>query len=277
MSAPTTFTDNDPLIQCDLMESRDVFLNFAREKRCEFSSLRRAKYSSMVALIDLHASTADRVCHMCNSCRQACDIRYHCSVCEGYDLCSKCYSTIKHEHPMARANHGHDASSSSDTPINAQQQRQLSFQRMIEAIRHTVNCRNANCLIKTCSQCKILLKHVNDCVKGARNQCALCNRLFLPVWQHVRTCTDQFCIVSHDDEQTRCSNSLFRLRFRTVRASSKRYCDNELPLLSWIVVVSSRHLWQIRRLVNHCYHSSSMHACISTFRFRSIAAEFADF
>ncbi|CAF5071947.1 unnamed protein product, partial [Rotaria sp. Silwood1] len=32
MSNPAILTDTDPLIQCDLMESRDAFFNFAREK-----------------------------------------------------------------------------------------------------------------------------------------------------------------------------------------------------------------------------------------------------
>ncbi|CAF1267507.1 unnamed protein product, partial [Adineta ricciae] len=32
MSNPATLTDTDPLIQCDLMESRDAFLNFSRDK-----------------------------------------------------------------------------------------------------------------------------------------------------------------------------------------------------------------------------------------------------
>ncbi|CAF3819141.1 unnamed protein product, partial [Rotaria sp. Silwood1] len=52
------------------MESRDAFLNFAREKHCEFSSLRRAKYSTMVSLIELHSSTTDKISYSCNSCRQ---------------------------------------------------------------------------------------------------------------------------------------------------------------------------------------------------------------
>ncbi|CAF3691716.1 unnamed protein product [Rotaria sp. Silwood1] len=84
MSNPATLTNTDPLIQCDLMESRDAFLNFAREKHCEFSSLRRAKYSTMVSLIELHSSTADKISYTCNSCRQLCDIRYHCTICEDY-------------------------------------------------------------------------------------------------------------------------------------------------------------------------------------------------
>ncbi|CAF3924417.1 unnamed protein product [Rotaria sp. Silwood1] len=87
----------------NLRHGRDAFLNFAREKHCEFSSLRRAKYSTMVSLIALHSSTADKISYTCNSYRQLCDIRYHCAICEDYDLYSKCYITTKHEHRMKRS------------------------------------------------------------------------------------------------------------------------------------------------------------------------------
>lgn len=196
MSNPATLTDTDPLIQCDLMESRDAFLNFGREKHCEFSSLRRAKFSTMTALIELHSSTADKVSFTCNACRQACDVRYHCTVCEDYDLCSKCHSTIKHEHRMERTDDNNDTSNNNDTPVNIQQQRLLTMQRTLELIRHAIQCRNANCLNKNCAQCKILLKHSEECNKALRNQCSLCSRLLPTIWLHAKSCTDQTCLVN---------------------------------------------------------------------------------
>ena len=195
MSTPATLTDTDPLIQCELMESRDAFLNFAREKHCEFSSLRRAKYSTMVSLIELHSSTADKVSHSCNACRQQCDIRYHCTVCEDYDLCSKCYSTIKHEHRMDRADDSNEATTNSDTPLNTQQQRVITMQKMVDAIRHALQCRNANCIYKNCSPCKRLIQHTKECTKTLRGQCSLCNKIITPIWFHAKSCVDQHCPV----------------------------------------------------------------------------------
>lgn len=49
--------DPDALVNCDLMDGRDAFLTLAREKHYEFSSLRRAKFSSMALLFELHNST----------------------------------------------------------------------------------------------------------------------------------------------------------------------------------------------------------------------------
>lgn len=51
--------DPDNLQNCDLMDGRDAFLTLAREKHYEFSSLRRAKFSTMALLYDLHNSGKD--------------------------------------------------------------------------------------------------------------------------------------------------------------------------------------------------------------------------
>lgn len=198
MSNPPTLTDTDPSIQCDLMESRDAFLSFAREKHCEFSSLRRAKYSSVAFLVELHSSSSDKASYTCNACRQICDTRYHCTVCDDYDLCSKCYTTVKHEHRMERTDETSGTTTNSDTPLNIQQQRQMAMQRMLDAVRHAVQCRNANCIFKDCAPCQRLLQHARDCPKGPKNQCTLCNKLITPIWAHAKTCTDPNCPVCVD-------------------------------------------------------------------------------
>ena len=76
-------TDPDSLITCELMDGRDAFLNLAREKHWEFSSLRRAKYSSISMLYELHnQGGADRFVYTCNGCSADIEIRYHCKECE---------------------------------------------------------------------------------------------------------------------------------------------------------------------------------------------------
>ncbi|CAF1266746.1 unnamed protein product, partial [Rotaria sp. Silwood1] len=82
--------DTDSLIPCDPMETRDAFLNFARDKHYEFSSLRRAKFSTRALLYELHISTTDKFIYNCNICQQQCDIHYHCTMFEDFDLCEKC-------------------------------------------------------------------------------------------------------------------------------------------------------------------------------------------
>lgn len=74
--------DPDVLLQCDLMDGRDAFLTMAREKHFEFSSLRRARYSTMSMLYELHNQGSDRFVYTCNNCKTHVETRYHCTVCD---------------------------------------------------------------------------------------------------------------------------------------------------------------------------------------------------
>ena len=75
-------TDPDPLINNDLMDGRDAFLTMAREKHYEFSSLRRAMFSSMALLYELHNQSKDSFVYTCNKCRNQVETRYHCRECD---------------------------------------------------------------------------------------------------------------------------------------------------------------------------------------------------
>lgn len=72
----------DHFISCDLMDGRDAFLTMARERHYEFSSLRRAKYSSMALLYELHNQGKDNFVYTCNNCKAHVETRYHCSICD---------------------------------------------------------------------------------------------------------------------------------------------------------------------------------------------------
>ena len=77
-------SDPDPLMNCDIMDGRDAFLTLAREKHYEFSSLRRAKFSTMAMLVELHNQGGDRFVYSCNMCKRHVETRYHCNECEVY-------------------------------------------------------------------------------------------------------------------------------------------------------------------------------------------------
>lgn len=98
-----TVTDADTYtsIDCDLMNMRVAFLNYAHHKYYEFSSLRRVKFSTMVLLYQLHRIATGQLTVCCNRCGQQCRTRYHCTVCENFDLCGVCYRIRPiHEHQM---------------------------------------------------------------------------------------------------------------------------------------------------------------------------------
>lgn len=67
--------DKDPAISCDLMNGRDEFLNFARDKHYEFSSLRRAKYSTLALLYELHTQGNEKFQYNCNKCKSTMENR----------------------------------------------------------------------------------------------------------------------------------------------------------------------------------------------------------
>ena len=74
--------DPDPFISCELMDGRDAFLTMARERHYEFSSLRRAKFSTMALLYELHNSGKEAFVYTCNTCKANVETRYHCRECD---------------------------------------------------------------------------------------------------------------------------------------------------------------------------------------------------
>lgn len=74
--------DPDPFISCDLMDGRETFLTLAYEKHYEFSTLRRAQFSTMAMLYELHSHALDRYMYTCNNCAKYVETRYHCTVCD---------------------------------------------------------------------------------------------------------------------------------------------------------------------------------------------------
>lgn len=125
--------DPDPFINCDLMDGRDAFLTMAREKHYEFSSLRRAKFSTMSMLYELHNQGQDKFVYTCNNCKAHVETRYHCTVCDDFDLCIQCYDKDGHPHKMEKLGLDLDDGSSPSDPkqANPQEARKLSIQRLV--------------------------------------------------------------------------------------------------------------------------------------------------
>lgn len=111
------------------MDGRDAFLTLAREKHYEFSSLRRAKYSTLSMLYELHNQGQDKFVYTCNSCKAHVETRYHCTLCEDFDLCIQCYEKDGHLHKMEKLGLDlDDGSSPSESKANPGEARKLSIQ-----------------------------------------------------------------------------------------------------------------------------------------------------
>lgn len=74
--------DPDTTYPSELMDGRDTFLNKARDEHWEFSSLRRAKWSTMNFCYALHTQEQDNkdMSYTCNSCNG--NASYHCPTCD---------------------------------------------------------------------------------------------------------------------------------------------------------------------------------------------------
>lgn len=86
---------------CDLMREREPFLQLARLKNYEFSTLRRAKFSSLAMVKHLgHYFKLDPICNECFSFDSS-KRHYACSHCADYYLCTSCHENTHHEHIMS--------------------------------------------------------------------------------------------------------------------------------------------------------------------------------
>jgi E1A/CREB-binding protein len=185
----------------------------------------------MISLIALYSSTSDKISYTCNACRQQCDARYHCTVCKDYDLCTKCYTTIKHEHRMESLD---ETKTNSQTSINIQQQKQLRIQQMLDAIRHAVQCRETNCVFEKCALCKRLMQHINECTKVSRKECSHCKNFLTFIWFHTKICTDQSCSVSRENFLFNIFDELFWFSYLIVLVLNVKFKDNVQQLCKLI-------------------------------------------
>jgi E1A/CREB-binding protein len=208
--------DKDPSISCDLMNGRDEFLNFARDKHHEFSSLRRAKYSSMALLYELHNQGNEKFVYTCNKCKSQMEFRFHCTVCEDFDLCPTCYESVGHEHKMEKLSSSQpnpdngsgeskhsqqNSQNASDSKSNdpnknaGQKPPKPHIEMYLNTFMHAVHCRNANCTYAKCMQFKRVVAHSRQCQKFKNSQCDFCRQLVALCIYHAKTCKDDHCQV----------------------------------------------------------------------------------
>eukprot|EP00731_Ephydatia_muelleri_P030521 Em0022g35a len=189
-------TDPDQLINCDLMDGRDAFLTLARERHWEFSSLRRAKFSSMTMLCELHNQGSDRFVYTCNNCRLHVETRYHCKECDDFDLCVNCYQAVGHCHPMDRLGLGLDMDEAQpQVPQNPAEARKQSIQKCIQYLLHACQCKDAQCKLPGCVKIKRILKHTRDCKLRQLGNCTVCKQFLVLCYTHAKSCNEQSCPV----------------------------------------------------------------------------------
>ncbi|EDL96306.1 rCG49841 [Rattus norvegicus] len=214
ISTQPPIVDPDPLLSCDLMDGRDAFLTLARDKHWEFSSLRRSKWSTLCMLVELHTQGQDRFVYTCNECKHHVETRWHCTVCEDYDLCINCYNTKSHTHKMVKWGLGLDDEGSSQGEPQSkspQESRRLSIQRCIQSLVHACQCRNANCSLPSCQKMKRVVQHTKGCKRKTNGGCPVCKQLIALCCYHAKHCQENKCPVPF------CLNIKHKLRQQQIQ------------------------------------------------------------
>ncbi|XP_019862925.1 PREDICTED: CREB-binding protein-like isoform X2 [Amphimedon queenslandica] len=212
---PTT-SDPDSLVTCELMDGRDAFLNLAREKHWEFSSLRRAKFSTMSMLYELH-NQGDRFIYCCNNCNTDVEFRWHCKECEDYDLCTTCYHKIGHEHPMERLGFNMGDEDPKSSSVSTTVSRVEMQKRRIEFLIHACQCRDSSCSKQLCIKMKQLLRHAQNCKMRSSGKCSVCNFFVKLCAAHAQECREIKCPVPL------CANLKKKTRERRMREQARSF------------------------------------------------------
>lgn len=200
--------DPDSLINCDLMDGRDAFLTMARDRHYEFSSMRRARFSTLSMLWELHNQGQDKFVYTCNNCKAHVETRYHCTVCDDFDLCIVCFEKDGHPHKMEKLGLDlDDGSAPGDTKqANPQEARKLSIQRCIQSLVHACQCRDANCRLPSCQKMKRVVTHTKICKRKTNGGCPICKQLIALCCYHAKHCQETKCLVPF------CSNIKHKLK-----------------------------------------------------------------
>ncbi|XP_003376358.1 putative bromodomain protein [Trichinella spiralis] len=242
--------DPDALITCELMDGRDSFLSIARERHWEFSSLRRAKFSTMALCYELHTQGQDKFVYTCNGCKGT-NAMWHCTICDvsfslmcillgvgiveaevilkflsqDFDLCQACYEKSNHEHKMEQIKSiiSDDNSNSGESGASSANSRNESIQRCMQSLVHACQCRDANCRRLSCHKMKRVVQHTKVCKKRQVGHCPVCKQLVALCCFHARTCSEPNCSVPFcQNIRQKLNEQQLQLRKRAQREMQRR-------------------------------------------------------
>ncbi|CAI2348116.1 unnamed protein product [Caenorhabditis sp. 36 PRJEB53466] len=191
LALQSPINDPDGLMPSDMMDGRDIFLTKAREEHWEFSSLRRAKYSTLCLAYSLHETDSKGMEYSCNKCNGP--AQWHCNSCEDFDLCGGCKPQYPHQHEMEQIKSLLLPDSNQDS--NGNGSRYESIQRCIASLVHACQCRDANCRRMSCHKMKRVVQHTKLCKKRINGTCPVCKQLIALCCYHAKHCTRDSCSV----------------------------------------------------------------------------------
>jgi len=200
-------------MDCEILDSRQNFLNLCKGNHYQFDELRRAKHTSMMILWHLHNTNAPKFVQACSNCQMeiTSGMRYHCPTCPEYDLCSECYKQqVQASKSKGKCVHGHELeaikveetdgsnseSSSSASALAARRAQQHNVDLHIRLLEHASNC-HKECKSRNCPKMKAYIKEfLSHNVPGMPSSCGgcrVCKKIRAMIGIHAQRCRKSKC------------------------------------------------------------------------------------
>ncbi|XP_077262697.1 histone acetyltransferase p300-like [Temnothorax americanus] len=148
--------------------------------------------------------------YTCNNCKSHVETRYHCTICDDFDLCVNCKDKDGHPHPMEKLGFASDNGSSplDERQTNPQEnyERRAFIQRCIQDLVHVCLCRD-DCRQPNCQKLKRVVMHTKNCRRKINGECPICKRLIALCCYHAKHCQETTeCLVPF------CSNIKHKIK-----------------------------------------------------------------
>ncbi|XP_049859377.1 histone lysine acetyltransferase CREBBP-like isoform X3 [Schistocerca gregaria] len=137
---------------------------------------------------ELHNQAQARFGCTCSNCKDYVVTRYHCNVCDDFDLCVQCYEKNGHPHSMEKRGMDDDISYSNLKKAYPQDARKLSVIRCIQKLVHACQCHNVNCCQPGCQKMKRVVRHTKVCKSKTKDGCSVCKQLVAICCYHSKHC-----------------------------------------------------------------------------------------
>ena len=196
--------DDTTELECEILSTRQDFLNLCRKNHYQFDQPRRAKHTSMMVLWHLHNPDAPNIVKVCFACGKDIlnGVRYNCPTCTDYDLCSDCYKnpnahrgqcTHKLVPTSLDGDSGQNGGGNGAQTEAQRNERRHHIKLHIQLLEHASLCNSTKCKSTNCVKMKQYLKHAEVCKTGHQGGCKICKRILSLLKYHALSCKNKNC------------------------------------------------------------------------------------
>ena len=119
--------------------------------------------------------------------------------------------------------------SESEDEENKSSRREISIQRVINSLVHSVQCQETYCQVPYCRKLKRIMAHTKSCKRKANGGCPVCKQLIALCCYHAKVCNEPRCSVPfclNIKQKMREEQLQQRLQERTYKVNLELLDDN---------------------------------------------------